>query len=181
MENEFFVNTSNSQPQQITSDHNIVQRNSAVEGNNVVGRYTRTLVPHANGANNKTNNNKTNSPSYGYAKKDTNEDVGLTKNVTERRDFDEYDLYGQLLAKKLRKLKEHQRDVAMHEIDNIMFRAKMQSGTNQSRTARSYSSSPSPVRRKTKSPIFIVTQPNHEQYEDENITYEERTPQQAIS
>lgn len=88
------------------------------------------------------------------------------------------------MAKKLRKLKEHQRDVAMHEIDNIMFRAKMQSGQSQtgqsqSRAVRSYSSSPSPVPRKMKSPVFIVTQPNHEQYEDENISYDEHTQSQV--
>lgn len=173
---QFFINTSSNQPQQqITSDHSIIQRNSAVESSNVSGKYTRTLVPHATGANNKTN--KTNSLSYGYAKKETDEDE--SRNVGERRDFDEYDLYGQLLAKKLRKLKEHQRDVAMHEIDNIMFRAKMQSGTNQSRAVRSYSSSPSPVPRKMKSPVFIVTQPNHDQYEDENISYDEHTQSQV--
>lgn len=92
-----------------------------------------------------------------------------------KHEMDEYELYGQLLAKKLRKLDEHQRDLAMHEIDNVMFRAKMQSTTSQQ---RSYSTSPSPVPRKLKSPIFIVTQqnPTNIQYEDENITYQEQPP-----
>ncbi|XP_053605657.1 uncharacterized protein LOC128672486 [Plodia interpunctella] len=87
----------------------------------------------------------------------------------ERREMDEYELYGQLLAKKLRKLDEHQRDVAMHEIDNIMFRAKMHSSNAQSRSF----SSPSPVPKKVKSPIFIVAQQAHQQYEDENTPYQE--------
>lgn len=93
-----------------------------------------------------------------------------------KAELDEYDLYGQLLAKKLRKLDEHQRDLAMHEIDNVMFRAKIQSNTSQN---RSYSTSPSPVPRKLKSPVFIVTQHNlttNVQYEDENIPYQEQPP-----
>lgn len=92
--------------------------------------------------------------------------------------LDEYDLYGQLLAKKLRKLDEHQRDVAMHEIDNIMFRAKMHGGSSQ---IRSYTTSTSPVPRKMKSPIFIVTQQSHTQYEDENISYPEHLQPQEPS
>lgn len=92
----------------------------------------------------------------------------FVNNTAEKREMDEYDLYGQLLAKKLRKLDEHQRDVTMHEIDNLMFRAKMQ-GSSQ----RSYSSSPSPVPRKVKSPLFIVAPPGHAHYEDENIPYQD--------
>lgn len=92
-----------------------------------------------------------------------------------KSEMDEYELYGQLLAKKLRKLDEHQRDLAMHEIDNVMFRVKMQGATPQQ---RSYSTSPSPIPRKIKSPIFIVTQqnPTNIQYEDENISYQEQPP-----
>ncbi|CAG9580076.1 unnamed protein product [Danaus chrysippus] len=86
--------------------------------------------------------------------------------------MDEYDLYGQLLAKKLRKLDERQRDYAMHEIDNIMFKAKIQSDPL---PTKSYPSSPSPVPRKIKSPVFIITaQSNNVQYEDENISYTEQ-------
>ncbi|XP_013192877.1 uncharacterized protein LOC106136779 [Amyelois transitella] len=110
-----------------------------------------------------------------YAKKVDN--PVATFNTGEKRDMDEYDLYGQLLAKKLRKLDEHQRDVAMHEIDNIMFRAKMQS----SNTQRSYSSSPSPVPRKVRSPIFIVAQQTHQQYEDENTPFQEHMQPQPPS
>lgn len=83
--------------------------------------------------------------------------------------MDEYDLYCQLLATKLRKLNEHQRDVAMHEIDNIMFRVKTQSVTSQ--VQNSYPTSPVP--RKTKSPLFIITQQGQTQYEDEDIPYEQ--------
>lgn len=41
-----------------------------------------------------------------------------------QEDIDECDLYCQLLAKKFKKLDENQRDIAMHEIDNIMFQIK---------------------------------------------------------
>ncbi|XP_023948305.2 uncharacterized protein LOC112053202 isoform X2 [Bicyclus anynana] len=112
---------------------------------------------------------QTSNPEYVYKRKlDTTNNVNDDKCKT---DTDEYDLYGQLLAKKLRKLDEHQRDVAMHDIDNIMFKAKMQSGPSQN---RSYSRSPSPIPRKVKSPMFIITPQNHEQYEDENLTYQEQ-------
>ncbi|XP_034828721.1 uncharacterized protein [Maniola hyperantus] len=98
--------------------------------------------------------------------------VNYVKDEKTKTETDEYDLYGQLLAKKLRKLDEHQRDMAMHEIDNIMFNAKMQSGSTQN---RSYSTSPSPVPRKIKSPVFIITQQSHDQFEDENnIGYQEQ-------
>lgn len=99
-------------------------------------------------------------------------DDSYVKNEQCKPDYDEYDLYGQLLARKLRKLDEHQRDIAMHEIDNIMFNAKMQNGSTQN---RSYSTSPSPVPRKIKSPVFIITQQNHDPFEDENnISYQEQ-------
>ncbi|XP_075976383.1 uncharacterized protein LOC142976739 [Anticarsia gemmatalis] len=112
-----------------------------------------------------------------YPKKRPDEDDSYLNNSSSMRiEMDEYDLYGQLLAKKLRKLDEHQRDLAMHEIDSVMFRAKMQSTPSQS---RSYSGSPSPMPRKLKSPVFIVAQHNIStsiQYEDENIPYQEQPP-----
>ncbi|XP_030030580.2 uncharacterized protein LOC115447576 [Manduca sexta] len=112
-----------------------------------------------------------NSSEYIYPKKQMDSTVNYLQCPTgEKRETDEYELYGQLLAKKLKKLDEHQRDIAMHEIDNIMFRAKMQSGPTPS---RSYSSSPSPVPRKLKSPIFIIAQQNNQQYEDENTSYQD--------
>jgi hypothetical protein len=104
------------------------------------------------------------------------EAVSYLNNAT-NQDTDECDLYSQLLAKKLRKLDEHQRDIAMHEIDNIMFRAKMQSGSQ----TRSYSSSPSPASRKVKSPLLIVASQNLLQFEDENVRYEEHIPSQPPS
>ncbi|XP_068625177.1 uncharacterized protein [Battus philenor] len=176
MEHEFFSNTSYGQSQQqIGSEINVTSRNISTESNNVGGRYTRTPLPQAN-ANNKAN--KTNNSSFVYMKKDVNDEGRFSNSANEKKDFDEYDLYGQLLAKKLRKLEEHQRDMAMHEIDNIMFRAKVKSNASQT---RSYSSSPSPVPRKMKSPVFIVTQPTSQQYEDENISYQEHIQPQAPS
>ena len=68
----------------------------------------------------------------------------------------------------MRKLDERQRDIAMHEIDNIMFNMKMHSTGAQT---RSYTSSPTPGTNKIKTPMFIVQQ--HETFEEENINYQE--------
>lgn len=115
--------------------------------------------------------NKISNASLVFNKRPTNAADPYARPSNEQREMDEYELYGRLLAKKLRKLDEHQRDVAMHEIDNIMFRAKMQNGTSQS---RSYSSSPSsPVPKKIKSPLFTVVQQNPSEYEDDNVPYQE--------
>lgn len=137
-----------------------------------MGRQNKPVSPcHKNAANKNTSD-------LNYAKKRMDEAVTFLKNASGvKSEMDEYELYGQLLAKKLRKLDEHQRDLAMHEIDNVMFRAKMQSTAPQT---RSYSTSPTPgsVPRKLKSPIFIVTQQNstNMQFEDENIPYQEQPP-----
>lgn len=95
-------------------------------------------------------------------------------NSTSHEEVDECELYTRLLTNKLRRLDEHQRDLAMHEIDNIMFRAKMQSSNSQSHNV-SYSTTS--LSRKTKSPLFIVTQET-EQYDDEeeSIEYLEEDP-----
>ncbi|CAH0559439.1 unnamed protein product [Brassicogethes aeneus] len=45
----------------------------------------------------------------------------LKKNANQR---DEYDIYGELIAKRIRKLDENIRDQVMHEIDNVIFKAK---------------------------------------------------------
>lgn len=163
---QFFVNTAFTTPPAI-QDHSTPRISGTSERNATIGR-PRQSVSQVNPADTKAQNYDSD---IFYTKKQMDEAVTYLKKATsEKRDMDEYDLYGQLLAKKLRKLDEHQRDVAMHEIDNIMFRAKMQSGPSQS---RSYSSSPSPVPRKMKSPVFIVTQQNHTQYEDENVPYQD--------
>lgn len=57
----------------------------------------------------------------------------------------------------------------MHEIDNVMFRVKMQG--SQVSQARSYSTSPTHGR-KVKSPLFISPQQSHA-YEDESLVYEQ--------
>ncbi|XP_038218686.1 uncharacterized protein LOC119837228 isoform X2 [Zerene cesonia] len=89
--------------------------------------------------------------------------------VVDRQDTDECDLYCQLLAKKLRRLDEHQRDVVMHEIDNLLFNAKMES------SHVNYTDSTSPVPRKIKSPVFIVTATGNNQFDEENTTYQEQS------
>jgi hypothetical protein len=50
----------------------------------------------------------------------------MLKNVSEKPDKDECSLYAELIAKKLRALDENTREIVMHEINNLMFRAKMQ-------------------------------------------------------
>lgn len=50
----------------------------------------------------------------------------ILRNVCERPDRDECSLYAQLLAKRLRALDENKREIVTHEINNLMFRAKMQ-------------------------------------------------------
>jgi hypothetical protein len=50
----------------------------------------------------------------------------ILRKMCERPDKDECSLYAELLAKKLRALDENKRDIVMHEISDLMFRAKMQ-------------------------------------------------------
>ncbi|CAB3235301.1 unnamed protein product [Arctia plantaginis] len=166
LENEFFTSADNygAQP-----DHSIsINRSLNISDKNMaIGKQNKALPACQKNLRNSV-----------LPKKRTDDTITYAKNSNDcKAEMDEYDLYGQLLAKKLRKLDEHQRDLAMHEIDNVMFRAKMQSSTSQ---ARSYSTSPSPVPRKIKSPVFIVAQHSistNIEYEDENnIPYQEQTP-----
>ncbi|KAJ0177632.1 hypothetical protein K1T71_006505 [Dendrolimus kikuchii] len=169
LDQEFYNNTSTYNTQQSLSDSMICRNVGTSEKSNTFARQTKSVVQtQAGSCNNKNNSNSV------YNKRQSNDADTCVKSPNEQTESDEYELYGRLLAKKLRKLDEHQRDIAMHEIDNIMFRAKMQSGSSQ----RSYSSSPSPVPRKMKSPIFIVAQQNHPQYEDENVSYQEHMQSQ---
>lgn len=50
----------------------------------------------------------------------------MFKNVSEKPDEDECSLYAELIAKKLRALDENTREIVMHEINNLMFHARMQ-------------------------------------------------------
>jgi hypothetical protein len=50
----------------------------------------------------------------------------ILRKMCERPDKDECSLYAELLAKKLRALDENKREIVMHEISDLMFRAKMQ-------------------------------------------------------
>ena len=50
----------------------------------------------------------------------------ILRKMCERPAKDEYSLYAELLAKKLRALDDSKREVVMHEISDLMFRAKMQ-------------------------------------------------------
>jgi hypothetical protein len=56
----------------------------------------------------------------------------ILKNVSEKPDKDECSLYAELLAKKLRALDENTREIVMHEINNLMFHAKMRKQNPQS-------------------------------------------------
>lgn len=171
LDQEYYTNGGTYDTQSSMSEHNINR-------NVVTDKRHNKVTPTAQTNSMKVKANSSNHSEMIYTKKQKDDKVTYINStvVGEKREMDEYDLYGQLLAKKLRKLDEHQRDIAMHDIDNIMFQAKMQSGSSQ---ARSYSSSPSPVPRKIKSPIFIVTQPSNQQYEDENTPYQEHMQPQA--
>ncbi|KAJ2947284.1 hypothetical protein O0L34_g16999 [Tuta absoluta] len=81
-------------------------------------------------------------------------------------DDDECELYCRLLAKKMRKLDERQRDIAMHEIDNMMFRAKMNSEPQK----RQHSNAPLSKlgKRAPESSVFIVSEQNN-RYEEEYL------------
>jgi hypothetical protein len=50
----------------------------------------------------------------------------ILRNICEKPDRDECSLYAELLAKQLRALDENKREIVMHDINNLMFRAKMQ-------------------------------------------------------
>lgn len=50
----------------------------------------------------------------------------VMKNVCDNPDRDECALFGELLIKKLRSFDENTRDILMHEINNLVFRTKMQ-------------------------------------------------------
>jgi len=50
----------------------------------------------------------------------------ILRKMCERPAKDEYSLYAELLAKKLRALDDNKREIVMHEISDLMFRAKMQ-------------------------------------------------------
>lgn len=43
----------------------------------------------------------------------------ITKRTSDKEDDDEYDLFGKMLAKKIRKLPEHEREIFMYEIQGL--------------------------------------------------------------
>lgn len=43
----------------------------------------------------------------------------ITKRASDKEEDDEYDLFGKMLVKKIRKLPEHEREVFMYEIDGM--------------------------------------------------------------
>ena len=50
----------------------------------------------------------------------------ILRKMCERPAKDECSLYAELLAKKLRALDDNKREIVMHEISDLLFRAKMQ-------------------------------------------------------
>lgn len=66
-------------------------------------------------------------PERSEARRQLDEAYDLLNSITERSrsvQRDECDLYGELLAKKLRKMGESMRESVMNEIDNLVYRAK---------------------------------------------------------
>lgn len=57
----------------------------------------------------------------------TKDAVNILNNIISKRSHDvtddEYDLFGKILAKKLRKLPEHERTLLMYEIDGLFIKA----------------------------------------------------------
>jgi hypothetical protein len=68
----------------------------------------------------------------------------ILRKMCERPAKDECSLYAELLAKKLRALDENRREIVMHEISDLMFRAKMQN-QNFGSLASPYCSAPGGV------------------------------------
>jgi hypothetical protein len=50
----------------------------------------------------------------------------ILRKMCERPAKDECSLYAELLAKRLRAIDDNKREIVMHEISDLMFRAKMQ-------------------------------------------------------
>lgn len=65
----------------------------------------------------------------------------ILRNTCERPSKDECSLYAELLARKLRALDENTREIVMHEISDLMFRAKMRN-QNFPSLSSPYSSAP---------------------------------------
>ena len=65
----------------------------------------------------------------------------ILRKMCERPAKDECSLYAELLAKKLRALDDNKREIVMHEISDLLFRAKMQNQNIRS-LALPYSSAP---------------------------------------
>lgn len=84
-------------------------------------------------------------PELVHAKKQMDEAVHVLKNISQKsnREPDEVDLFCQLLAKKIKKFDEQEREDIMHEIDEILYNRRKRS-ENQSRcSTHSFSYLPS--------------------------------------
>jgi hypothetical protein len=66
----------------------------------------------------------------------------ILKSVSEQPSKDEVQLYTDLLATKLRSFNERTREIIMHNIDNLVFNAKMNNYENSSYQANSYYDQP---------------------------------------
>jgi len=63
----------------------------------------------------------------------------ILKIMSEKPDQDECSLYAELLCRKLRALNENIRDIAMYEIDSIMYRLKQQQNIQEQVTMVTFS------------------------------------------
>ncbi|KAI5634420.1 alcohol dehydrogenase transcription factor myb/SANT-like domain-containing protein [Phthorimaea operculella] len=96
--------------------------------------------------------------------------IEVRREETAREDTEQYgecELYCKLLAKKMRKLDERQRDIAMHEIDNIMFLVKMNCIPHSQHS--NYGSTNNFKNTTPESSVFIVTNEQNDQYKEEYL------------
>ncbi|XP_050510607.1 uncharacterized protein LOC126887243 [Diabrotica virgifera virgifera] len=54
-------------------------------------------------------------------------DYDIFQEISQLTQKDEYDIFGELIAKRLRGLRQHERDYLMHEMENMMYQAKISS------------------------------------------------------
>lgn len=85
--------------------------------------HRKTVAATAGSSSHSTNRRRANPPELAEAGKQMQQAFGMLKDVTSRKPLeeDECDLYGKMIAKKLRKIPEHERDTVMYELDGFLL------------------------------------------------------------
>lgn len=118
-------------------------------------------------------------PEVDHAKKQMDQAVGILKSMSARseRETHEVDLYCQLLAKKIKKFDEEEREDIMHEIDDLIYKRKK--NRNQTYGNRAYSSLSSVS---VASPFSVLSaQPSpSSETQFSNVTYVQTQPENSV-